>query len=216
MKKYNLVSKYELRGKKRAKSGVNNDNIPNEINRKFGGRDYLDVVVSDLTYVKVNDMWNYICLITELGHREIIGYAAAPNKDAYLVEKAMRSIKYDLRKINLFHTDRGAEFKNSLIDRQLDTFGIKRSLSRKGSPIDNAVAESMYNILKTEFVFGEQFENTKDLEHKLNGWVRWYNNERIHGSLGYLTPAESKNIRAIGTKPTKNYRKYTEKDIATR
>jgi transposase InsO family protein len=62
-----------------------------------------------------------------------------------------------LRRICLFHTDRVSEFKNQIIDESMAAFGIERSLSAKGKPIDNAVAESIYNIVKTEFAYGEDF-----------------------------------------------------------
>jgi transposase InsO family protein len=69
----------------------------------------------------------------------------------------------------------------------MNAFGIERSLSAKGTPIDNAVGESIYNIVKTEFSYGEDFA---DLQLKWFDYVNWYNNVRIHGTLGYLSPAE--------------------------
>ena len=69
---------------------------------------------------------------------------------------------------------------------------IERSLSNKGCPYDNAAAESLYNILKTEFVKGKDFENIDILRLELGDYVNWYNNHRLHGSLDYLTPMEYK------------------------
>lgn len=123
-------------------------------------------------------MWN----------REIIGYAAEKNKTAELVYKAICKISYNLNQIEIFHTDRGNEFKNKLIDEVINTFGIKRSLSKKGCPYDNAVAEATYKIVKTEFAFNRRFENFEELERELFDYVNWYNNIRIHGSLDYQTP----------------------------
>jgi len=97
---------------------------------------------------------------------------------------------YDFDHISIFHTDRGSEFANKAIDEVIDTFNIKRSLSKKGCPYDNAVAESAYNIIKTEFVFGEKFNTISELGIRFHAYVNWYNNERIHGSLRYLTPVE--------------------------
>jgi len=65
------------------------------------------------------------------------------------------NIHGDLRAINIFHTDRGNEFKNKLIEDTLSAFNIKRSLSRKGCPYDNAVAEATFKIIKTEFIKGQ-------------------------------------------------------------
>jgi transposase InsO family protein len=192
MDKYSLVSKYTLKHGKRKASDVNNDPAPNIIGRQFSGRRPMEVVVSDLTYVRCAGRWHYICLLLDLHGRKIIGSAVGRAKDARLVRTAFYGVQEDLRKIEVFHTDRGSEFKNQVIDEIIKAFGITRSLSAKGAPIDNAVAEAMYKIVKTEFTFGEDFADLDELEMKWFDYVNWYNNVRIHGSLGYLTPNEYK------------------------
>ena len=142
MKKYGLVSKYTQRQFKRHKSVVNEENVPNVVNREFSNRERLEVAVSDLTYVRMGNEWNYVCLIIGLHNREIIGKASGRRKEAALVEQAFLSIRQPLDRIAFFHTDRGSEFKNECIDRIIKAFGIRRSLSRKGCPYDNAVAEA--------------------------------------------------------------------------
>ena len=125
----------------------------------------------------------------DLWNREIVGYVAGKNKTSELVYKAFSKIPYDLNKINIFHTDRGNEFKNKMIDELIETFQIKRSLSKKGCPYDNAVAKATYKIIKTEFAYNRRFENFEELERELFDYVNWYNNIRIHGSLDYQKPA---------------------------
>ncbi|SFR94875.1 IS3 family transposase, partial [Anaeromicropila populeti] len=93
-------------------------------------------------------------------------------------------------KIKVFHTDRGNEFKNKIIDEVLNAFKIKRSLSQKGCPYDNAVAEAGYKIIKTEFAFKRVFSSLEELKRELSDYVKWYNNKRIHGALNYMTPVE--------------------------
>ncbi|MCG4583816.1 DDE-type integrase/transposase/recombinase, partial [Anaerosalibacter bizertensis] len=107
----------------------------------FKNREKLEVVVSDLTYVRVGNKWNYICTLLDLHNKEVIGYSAGDKKDAELVYEAFLSCSYPLTEIKIFHTDRGNEFKNKLIEEVIETFGIKRSLSAKGSPYDNAPVE---------------------------------------------------------------------------
>ena len=199
MKEEKLISKYVRRRKpKSAENTVNNDEIENKVERKFNDRKPLEVVASDLTYVDVNNKWHYICLLIELSHREIIGFSAGRNKDAELVKTAWLTVRSDIRDICIFHTDRGSEFKNEEIDKILEIGNIERSLSRPGKPVDNAVCESMYDIVKTEFIFEESFKDLEDLQAKLTAWVWWYNNERIHSSLGYKTPVESRKTCEIG------------------
>ncbi|MFC0015348.1 transposase, partial [Allobacillus sp. GCM10007490] len=126
---------------------------------------------------------------------EIIGYSSGPYKNAALVHQAFASVQCDLNQLGLFHTDRGSEFKNKLIDNALLTFGIKRSLSEKGTPYDNAVAEATFKTIKTEFINGRVFESQEELDRELFDFVHWFNNIRIHESLGYLTPIEYKMMK---------------------
>ncbi|WP_224749838.1 IS3 family transposase, partial [Polycladospora coralii] len=158
MKSQGLISKYTTSQFKPKKSKCNESLQANILNREFCQSEALKVVVSDLTYVRVNKKWHYICIFVDLFNREIIGYSSGPNKDAELVYHALSTIKHDLRKIQLFHTDRGSEFNNRLIDEALTTFQIQRPLSLKGSPHDNAVAEATFKLIKTEFINGTSFK----------------------------------------------------------
>ncbi len=191
MAKYELVSNYTIKlNKKGNKEKVNNDTTANIVNREFNNRAPLEVVVGDLSYVRVASQWGYLCPLLDLHNRKIIGSAVGKRRDASLVQAAFYSIQSDLRKIKVFHTDRGSEFKNAVIEQILGTFKIDRSLSAKGTPADNAVAEAMFRVIKTEFAFEREFVSFDELELYWFDYVNWYNNVRIHGSLGYRTPAE--------------------------
>ena len=72
----------------------------------------------------------------------------------------------------------------------LEVFNIKRSLSKKGCPYDRAVDESTNKTLKEEFIYQETFTSLYDLQLKLNDYVHWYNNIRLHSTLGYMSPVE--------------------------
>jgi putative transposase len=193
MAKNGLESSYTKKHYKvRKKGAVNEEQAPNLLNRQFDGRKPLEAVVSDLTYVRVGSKWNYICLLLDLCNREIIGYAVGENKNAELVKTAFYSVKSSLADIEIFHTDRGSEFKNEVIDEIISIFGMKRSLSLKGTPYDNAVAEAMYKTIKTEFIFGKVFNTIEDLDLQLFDYVNWFNNFRIHASLNYRSPFQHK------------------------
>ena len=85
----------------------------------------ITVVVSDLTYVRVNYKWSYVCVLVDLFNREIIGYSAGVHKDAQFVQDAFATVKTDLRKIQIFHLDRVSWFKNELLEKVITTFEIK-------------------------------------------------------------------------------------------
>lgn len=192
MKKNSLVSTYTVSQYRPFKTKCNEEEINNELNREFEKATPLEAVVSDLTYVRVGTKWHYICLLVDLFNREIIGQSCGRAKDATLVYQAFASVKANLNNIKIFHTDRGSEFKNRLIDEVISTFNIKRSLSMKGCPYDNAVSEATFKLVKTEFVKNRRFLTLKQLETELKSYINWFNEKRIHSTLGYLSPLEYK------------------------
>lgn len=173
--------------------------VKNELNREFRQEEELSVIVSDLTYVRVQNKWNYVCVFVDLFNREIIGHSVGEHKDASLVARAIATIPSDLRRIGMFHTDRGSEFNNKLVSDTMRSFGIRRSLSDKGCPYDNAVSEATYKVIKTEFVRKRSFSSLTVLERELRDYIHWFNHIRIHGTLGYLTPKEYKQRHLLKT-----------------
>ncbi len=190
MKEQGLVSTYTVAQYKPHKTACNEAMTTHTLNREFTQTEAKRFVVSDLTYVKVQNKWNYICVLVDLFNREIIGHSAGPHKDAALASRAFATVKGDLRQIQWFHTDRGSEFKNQNMDELLSTFSIGRSLSMKGCPYDNAVAEATFKVMKTEFVNQMDFQSLRHLELELYNYVNWFNKHRIHGTLGYMTPIQ--------------------------
>lgn len=95
-----------------------------------------------------------------------------------------------LSQIKIFHTDRGNEIKNQIIDETLETFEIEQSLIMKGYSNDNVLAETAYKVIKTEFLKNKRFQTIEQLGHKFVDYVNWYNNHRINSSLGYFSPVE--------------------------
>ena len=190
MKENALVSNYTVAQYKVHDSSCNESETPNLVDRDFDDREKLEVAVSDLTYVRVGNKWNYLCTLIDLSNREIIGYSVGPKKDAGLIEKAFYSCRYCLSDIKIFHSDRGKEYDNIKIDNILEAFKIDRSLSRKGNPYDNAVSEVVNKTLKIEYIYQNKFDTLEDLELGIAEYIYWYNFERIHGSLGYLSPIE--------------------------
>lgn len=136
--------------------------------RQFDKPPFRNIVASDLTYVRVGASWNYLCI---LFNRKIIGFSAGKHKSAGLVKETFQSVAGNLGDIRIFQTDRGNEFKNKAIELTLNAFDIKRSLSRKGCPHDNAVTESTFKIIKTEFVKNQTFTSLYHLQIELADYV---------------------------------------------
>ncbi|MDM5455230.1 IS3 family transposase [Peribacillus simplex] len=194
MGKLKIQSKYTQASYKPMSSPPNEESVRNVLQREFQVDEEMSVVVSDLTYVKVGKQWNYVCFLIDLYNREIVGYSAGERKDAALVQRAFATVKHPLGNVKVFHTDRGSEFKNVGIDELLGKYKIKRSLSHKGNPYDNAVAEATFKILKTELINGTNFLTLEQLALELFDYVNWYNNIRSHSTLGYLSPVAYRNL----------------------
>lgn len=94
------------------------------MDRYFNRKNTLDVIVSDLTYVRVYNKWHYTCTILYLYNREIISYSVGETKTSSLVFEAFSNINRPLSKVNIFHSDREPAFKNQAIDALLKTHKI--------------------------------------------------------------------------------------------
>jgi transposase InsO family protein len=189
-----IQSKYAKPSYKPMATRPNEEMVSNVLNREFEVDKEMSVLVSDLTYVRVGRRWNYVCFLIDLFNREIVGWSVGAQKDAPLVQRAFDSVSYPLENVDIFHTDRGSEFKNVEIDELLCSNEIQRSLSQKGNPYDNAVAEATFKILKTELINGKDYETLDQLSLELFDYVNWYNNIRIHSTLGYLSPVAYKKL----------------------
>ena len=144
----------------------------------------------DPAYVRVGSGWAYVCLLAGLADRGIVGHSAGRTRDASLVLGAFATLDFPLTDVQVFHTDRGGEFDNTRIDELLDVFDIKRSLSRKGNPYDNAVVESTNRLLKKELVYRNHYTTIEQLRHDPDDYVWWSDNQRLHSTLGYRSPKE--------------------------
>ena len=123
-------------------------------------------------------------------NRGIVGHSAGRTRDASLVLGAFATLDFPLTDVQVFHTDRGGGFDDTRIDELLDVFGIKRSLSRKGNPYDNAVVESTNRPLRKELVYRNSYATIEQLRHDPDDYVWWSDNQRLHSTLGYRSPKE--------------------------
>ena len=144
----------------------------------------------DLTYVRVGSGWAYVCLLAGLADRGIVGHSAGRTRDASLVLGAFATLDFPLTDVQVFHTDRGGGFDDTRIDELLDVFGIKRSLSRKGNPYDNAVVESTNRLLRKELVYRNHYTTIEQPRHDPDDCVWWSDDQRLHSTLGYRSPKE--------------------------
>ncbi len=188
MNRLNINSFYHVKKKRPYnKSKVNTVIDMNILNQKFDGYGELEVLTSDLTYVKLKDKFGYVCFVTDLFNREIIAYGASLKHDSDFVLDVLSGIK--VNKTRIFHSDQGHEFKNSNVKSFLRHHNIIHSLSRPGIPQDNAISEGLFAIFKKEWAKG-QYDSLEELEIDVANFVHNYNYFRIHSKLDYKSPIE--------------------------
>ncbi len=188
MRRQALVSSYNKKRKPKV-CPSNKADIANLLQRDFK-RDLNEVLTSDLTYVNVNNAHYYVCFILDLYNSEIVGYSTSKKKRPEIVLEALSQIKISLMKVAIFHTDRGGEFKNKTVDRLLAHYDIERSLSKPGTPADNAVSESAFKTFKYAWNQHRKYKDALELQRDIEAYVNWYNNVRPHSRLGYQSPVE--------------------------
>lgn len=166
----------------------------NELDRDFTSLKLGEKWVSDITYIRVNDHWNYLTTIIDLADRKIVGWALSEDMTTEnTIMKAWIAARRNRDIINgfIFHSDRGVQYASNKIT-MLFSFNrkITQSMSRKGNCWDNAVAESFFKTIKHEWLNRFKFTSYQQLHTSIEEYIAWYNKERLHSSLGYLTPLE--------------------------
>ena len=164
--------------------------LANLLDRGFDGYAPHTRPAGDLAYVRVGGDWAYVCLLAGLADRGIVGHSAGRTRDAGLVLGAFATFDFPPADVQVFHTGRGGGFDDTRIDEPLDVFGIKRSLSRKGDPYDNAVVEPTNRLLKKELVYRNSYATIEQPRRDPDDYVWWSDGRRLHSTLGYRSPKE--------------------------
>ena len=163
----------------------------NILNRQFEPAQPNAAWVADMTYIRTRSGWLYLAAVLDLYSRKIVGWAMAPNMEAELVCAALQMAMMQRKpaKGMIVHSDRGSQYASEAYQQLLAKNGLRCSMSRKGNCWDNAVMERFFLNLKMERVWRQDYANhaeaTKDIADYI---VAFYNNVRLHSTLGNLPP----------------------------
>lgn len=148
--------------------------------------------VSDFTYIETREGWLYLAVVLDLFSRRVIGWSMSQTMDASLVEAALRMALTDRQPGAglLHHSDQGSQYTSSVYLDYLTAAQARLSMSRVGNCYDNAVAESFFATLKAECVT-TVFPTLAEARTVIFEYVEvWYNQHRLHSSLGYCSPVD--------------------------
>ena len=155
------------------------------------------VFVSDITYIRTKQGFLYLFLITDLYSKQIMGWELSDNLKTInaikALKMALKNRKYTNRKL-IHHSDRGFQYCNPAYIKVLETNNVGISMTNKYDPYENAVAERVNGILKTEYEIGEGFIGEKDARREIKYAIWLYNTDRPHLSCHGMVPTEAHKI----------------------
>ncbi len=166
---------------------------PNILQQRFAVCGLNRVWVGDVTMVPTRAGWLYVAVLLDLCSRRVIGWAMREKPDQPLTLTAL-AMAIRQRRIPpglIHHSDQGAQYSCVAYQQQLLGLGITPSMSRKGHCYDNAVAESFFSTLKNELVHHQTYHTREEASREIFAFIEgFYNRQRLHQSLGYLSPLE--------------------------
>jgi putative transposase len=160
------------------------------------------VWVADFTYVWTACGFVYTSFITDVYSRRILGWKTSSSKTADLVTGALQQALATRRRASgeftaegvIHHSDAGSQYTALAFTEELDEAGIAGSIGTVGDALDNALMESTIGLYKTELILPyssrRNWDDVREVERETAEWVRWFNNDRIHSSIDYMTPIE--------------------------
>lgn len=149
------------------------------------------VWVGDITYIPTGEGWLYLVVVKDLCTKKVVGYSFSNRIDAELVYDALsKAVFYQRPSGNLiFHSDRGSQYASNKFRNLLKQNSITQSMSRKGNPYDNAVAENFFSCLKCECLHLQYFHTRMQAKLTCFRYIEgYYNSVRPHSSLNWLAP----------------------------
>jgi transposase InsO family protein len=165
---------------------------PNLLNRNFQMYRPNVAWVSDITYLKSRMGWLYLAVFIDLFSRRVVGWCVSPSLGHEMVLKALSCAIWN-RKPDpglIIHSDRGIQYCCDGFRKAIQTHQFVQSMSRKGNCWDNAVAESFFRSLKTEWLYHIDLIDQDHAQQELFAYIEgFYNNQRLHAYLDYLSPA---------------------------
>lgn len=166
---------------------------PDLVQRDFTATRPNQLWVADLTYVATWRGFVYVAFVIDVFSRRIVGWRASASLRSDLALDALEQALYDRETDGdlIHHSDRGVQYLSICYTERLAAAGIESSVGSRGDSYDNALAETVIGLYKTETIYHlGPWKGLEDVEYAALEWVAWYNQQRLMEPLGYIPPAE--------------------------
>lgn len=147
--------------------------------------------VADFTYLKTKqDHWVYLATVMDLYSRKVVGWSISLVRNSAFTNQSLQMALKQRKPLKgaIFHTDQGIEYAAIKFQQALVDAELKASMSGKGKCLDNATAESFFHTFKTESYYQRKFKNMAEIKQEFLEYIDFYNKERLHSSLNYMSP----------------------------
>ena len=192
MQKYSLLS--VVRRKKYHNCGNVLHKYPNLLNRDFKADRPNQKWVTDISYIKTMQGTLYLSVIRDLYDNSIVAYKTGTKQNVNLVLSTISAAKRK-EKVTAelqLHSDQGFQYTSHSYFKLTQSYGIIQSMSRRGNPYDNALAENFFSILKTECIYRTKLKTYEEAKSLIDEYIYFYNHERLQLKTK-LTPIEKRN-----------------------
>jgi putative transposase len=203
MAELGLCGRHKRRFVKTTDSNHDEPIAANRLHRDFTATRPDQKWLADITYIRLAEGWLYLAVVLDCFSRRIVGWSLSRTIDAELVCAALamalrrRCPQNDL----VHHSDRGVQYASRMLRKRLKEEGVTMSMSRKGDPWDNAMMESFFGSLKTEWAT-TTYAREEEARMEVFKYIEmFYNPTRRHSALGYLSPAEYERRYEAGPLP---------------
>ena len=189
MQKYGLLS--VIRRKKYRNYGDYLHRYPNLLNRDFSAERPNQKWVTDISYIHTKQGVLYLSIIRDLYDNSIVAYKTGTEQNVNLVLSTIKEAKKK-EKVTAelqLHSDQGFQYTSQAYFKLTQSYGITPSMSRRGNPYDNALAENFFSILKTECIYRAKLNTYEDARLLIGEYIHFYNHQRIQFKTK-LTPLE--------------------------
>lgn len=193
---------YSIRKRKFKVTTNSNHKLPvaeNLLNQEFNIETPATVWASDISYINTSEGWLYLATIKDLCTKEIVGWATDDNMKTELCKQALKAAvrRHRPPKGLIHHSDRGVQYCSQEYQELLKEHNMICSMSRKGNCYDNAPAETFFSTIKCELLYHKQYETRAQAHQDIFWYIEiFYNRQRRHQSLGYLSPVDFKKTLA--------------------
>jgi putative transposase len=205
MRQHGLCARRRRRFRITTDSRHNRPVAPNVLGRQFAVAAPDTTWVTDITYLWTDEGWLYLAVILDLFSRAVVGWALHARITRHLALQALTMALGRRRPPGglVHHSDRGSQYANADYQRVLATHGILGSMSRRGNCWDNAVAESFFATLKVELAHDARWPTREVAQREVFEYLeQFYNGQRRHSTLGYLSPLAFERQWAAAPEPS--------------